>query len=648
MGTVALGASTVTAIFWALLSIRRTTQRLARVAAILTIALLATSLAVLASDLWRVDEASAYVAQHASSDTPVAFRLAAMWGGMEGSLLTWTTVIASVFVVAYLRQVSTGLTPADESDHPFHFVQGLGVVGGCSTAAFALITSIEASPFAALDVPTGDGRGLLAVLQHPAMIYHPPILYLGLALLGPAFAMTMAALARRRLDRVWMRSATTWLRLSWIVLGIGIVTGSQWAYSELGWGGFWAWDPVENAALLPWLAVTVALHAIGAARGARVLAVPAAAAVVASFSLMVTGVYVTRSGSTGSIHAFAESPAIGRPLLALAALSALAAAVLLVRNGVGDLPRPRWNRESFLAVQVTLGFVAVAIVALGTLWPVVDGLVGGAGTPRRIVRPDFYQRTLAPLLIVAMFVMAVGPSLTFGRLPWTSNVLPRTLTASAIGGVAAGVAARLLADAPPLPTAVAVAAGFALGSTISISGTAIRSARPFRRIGMAMAHGGFALVMLAAVIASTGDDRTFLVQVGATTAAGDWTVELDRLETGRTDRYEFVRAVVVVDVGTGPTTHETELRAYDDQPTPTAESAVDGSVRGDTIVVLESIRPDLGAASLTVRSRPAMPWVWVGAAVAILGGIVTLADRRRASAAAPSAMPGRSAAATPR
>jgi len=638
-------------------SLRATALRVASASMLAAAALSGVAVVLLGAALWRVDPALSYVARHSSVQTPGAYRIAAIWGGMEGSLLFWTFVVAGVLAGAVRLQ--SRAPRADGRD-----LVALTAVGGITTSVFLLVSLVWASPFGTLAVPTGRGDGLLAVLQHPAMVYHPPILYLGLALTAVPFALTFAALADRRLDDRWRTIVVPWLRTAWIVLGIGIVAGSQWAYAELGWGGFWAWDPVENSSLLPWLAVTIALHLVMGRTEA--LRLGAAGAIVACFCLVVGGVYLTRSGSTGSIHAFSDSPQVGRPLLLLTAATAAAGFWALARNRMRstaptdaeetDPGRAAATAGRTLALHGALGAIAVAAIALGTFWPVVDGLIVSDVGTRRLVQPDYYHRALAPVAAAALAAMAVLPPLL--RAQYTPGPGLRQLLVGAVAGALAGLAA-LAWSVGTLDWidvgrgAVVAAAGAAVGGAL-LHATGARSPHGRRRaVGVALAHGGFALVLLGAVAASGGSDHTLVLTVGERVSLGDpgddRHVTLVEIEAGRTERYEHIRAVVEIEADESSWSFEPELRAYERQTVPTAEAVIAGTIGGDRIVVLEAVGRDLGSATVTVRTRPLLPWVWFGAGLMLLGGALAMLGRpRRAYADAGGAMRSPAGATAPR
>ena len=264
------------------------------------------------------DFSLAYVVKTTSRATPWPYRVSALWGGMEGSMLFYAAMLLGVG--------AWGVRRRGYLEH--RLVAGLGF-------AALLLTTLATNPFDRLAIPAVDGQGLLAILQHPAMVYHPPILYLGLTSLIVPFVITAGALARKEEARTWIPTARRAAFVPWTLLTLGMVAGANWAYVELGWGGFWAWDPVENTALMPWLGLTVFLHLSRITRRdgrARRWTVFFA---LFPFASSVLGVYLTRSGATGSIHSFAEDPVVGRALLLAAAASAVAVSWMAVRSPRG-------------------------------------------------------------------------------------------------------------------------------------------------------------------------------------------------------------------------------------------------------------------------------------------------------------------------
>ena len=627
----AVGAS----IAWVLASIRRQDRGRAAWLGIATLALTFAAVGALASDLLRVDPASRYVQSFSSDATPVRYRLAGLWGGMEGSLLVWSMFVAAVFSVPGFLGRRSGDDRPDPDRQRWE-----GLIGATLVAAFLVITRVWASPFQPVAVPTGTGNGLPAVLQHPAMLYHPPLLYLGLVLLGVPYARTLAAVWARRLDRAWVSSIERWLGAAWIVLGAGMVTGSHWAYGELGWGGFWAWDPVENSALVPWLLVTAALHAAVAVRRTGDPATTAATMVIAAFVAMTVGVYATRSGGTGSIHAFAESVDVGRALVVVAGVHLAIAVFGLLRVGPTTWTRPRFTRSGALSLHVATTAAGATVIAAATFGPIVVELFSDR---RTAVRAVYYERLLTPLVVVALVGMAVGPALR-----WSGGVRrPRRIAVGAVIGVSVATVAHLVTVQPGqsrwLMSALVAVAGAGIGAALA-GATAPASARS---VGVGLAHAGFATVLLAAAGSATGTDTTLTLRVGQRETVRGETVELVDLTTARTERYESVRADVLVGDGS-PDRFRPELRAYEDQQLPTAEAAFAHDVFADTIVVMTSIGDGVDQATLTVRRRPLLPLVWWGAAIMLGGGsLAGVAARRTGRRTARDAARCRAATPTP-
>src|SRR5687767_748630 len=267
--------------------------------------LLSMALAILGWALLSGDYNLEYVARATSRSMSWPYRLGSLWSGMEGSLLLWSALLAAGLCAGITR-----LRGAPELQARSQAVSGILI------AAASLLVLTMADPFARLAFPALDGAGLTPILEHPALLYHPPILYLGQTLLAVSFAVTIAALVMGRLDDAWLTVTRRFAVLAWVALTAGMLTGAHWAYRELGWGGLWAWDPVENASLLPWLATTAFLHSALVTERRRRLHAWTAALALAAFALALVGAYLTRSGVTGSVHAFAEARAIGYAFLA--------------------------------------------------------------------------------------------------------------------------------------------------------------------------------------------------------------------------------------------------------------------------------------------------------------------------------------------
>jgi cytochrome c-type biogenesis protein CcmF len=366
----------------------------------------AVAVGLLARALVRLDFSLLYVAEAARRGASRPFRLAGLWAGMAGSLLLWTAMLAVVGAWG-ARRVSA-------------LPRGPRLAGGTQRVVagivfgLALTSRLAADPFATLTIPAIDGGGIVPILEHPAMLIHPPLLYLGLAMTVPLFAGTLSALWHGQADADWDRLARRFALMSWTVLIAAMALGAAWADDELGWGGFWAWDPVENGVLLPWLGLTVFLHARRHTRLPRLAAcVPIAVFLTASL-----GALLSRSGAVSSVHAFAQATAVGRFLLALLLVTFGASALAIVRfrrQPTPPIEQPT-RQDRFLAGQLIVVSTIAAVVLAGTLWPIVSGWMNGR---KRAVSAVFFQRLTAPLaaiLLVLMFVDAVFARLSGTRL----------------------------------------------------------------------------------------------------------------------------------------------------------------------------------------------------------------------------------------
>lgn len=535
---------------------------------------LSVALALLARAFAVGDHSFVAVADHSRDALGTYDRVMGLWGGMAGSLLLFTTMTAVFAAVGLGRHPSPG---------PL-------VVTGVVVATLAAITQWLADPFARLEIPALDGVGLTPILEHWAMRVHPPMVYAGLTVLivPAALAFGPPAVGPDRLR--WSR-IQPWLVCSWALLGLGMVLGAHWAYAELGWGGYWAWDPVENAALLPWLAVTVALH-VG--RGGE--SGWGRAAVVLPFLLALLGSALTRSGATSSVHAFAEARSIGRALTLLTVAAALATVVSIRRAarpavGAGAPTRGR------LAACVVLG-AAFALVLVGTLYPVLRGWFGG---DRLAIAPGFFNGALAPIVLVGL-----AAQVSRGRVPSV-----RVAAAAA----AAGMGLWALGWREPAAIALGAAATVALVASVR---TLVRSRRAAE-----LAHAGAALLLLGVAGTATGEQVTVPVAVGDVVDVAGHEVLLEgiRTEAGPTS------TAVVADVRIDGHARTPALVAHPDRGVLLAESTLRSTPAVDVQVILRDASDD--RAIVTVTVSPLQQLVWWGGLVAVLGGLLSVRISRR-------------------
>ncbi len=571
---------------------RRGTLRLA--ALLSALSTLALAYALVSSD-FSLD----YVVRTTSLATPWPYRMAALWGGMEGSILFYSAMTLAVASFASLGRAGVRAAAA----------VGLALLG---------ITAVFANPFTTLDVPAVDGMGLLAILQHPAMIYHPPILYLGLTSLIVAFAKTMDKSFGDLELSSWLVETRAWLYFSWTILTVGMVAGASWAYVELGWGGYWAWDPVENTSLMPWLAATVFLHSSRVEEATNSLVRTNTYLAGIPFALTVVGVYLTRSGITGSIHSFAEDPSVGLVLFVstLLVLGVLSIATLREPRGA---PVAWKGRRGWLNVSAILVSAALAFVTAGSLYPAFRSVFFAETL---IVDARFFVLTILPIAVLIAVFLSLAVSRRWALFSW-SGAIGAALTAWVYGP---GIG--LLLTAP------------AVGS-IAVLVADLVGRRPRRRqLSLRMAHLGMAILLFGVAGSSFGEDFEGPMQVGDSVEVSGITITLNEVSSGEEDRYLYVRADFDVDGrGLAP-----EIRAFEDQSLPVAEPALLSGPSRDVIVATSLLFPDGETVDVSIFVRPLVWWVWAGALLISVAGLTYLlgkggvdAERRRLARAKPPA-----------
>ncbi|HEV7614666.1 MAG TPA: cytochrome c biogenesis protein CcsA, partial [Solirubrobacterales bacterium] len=394
------------------------------------------------------------VAQHSSIETPAFYKLAAMWSSQEGSLLLWAWVL-SIFSSAALYATRNKLREIV----PWATAVMMGV------AAFftgLMLFAPDVDPFATLSPVPADGIGLNPLLQHPSMMIHPPMLYSGYVCLTIPFAFAIGALITRKVDAEWIRATRRFALIAWAFLGFGLLLGARWSYTELGWGGYWAWDPVENAALMPWLVITAFLHSIMVQEKRGMLKVWNACLIVASFSLALLGTFLVRSGVLQSIHAFGDNT-VGPYILGLIAVVLIGSTALIVSR-LDDLRSEKRidslvSRESVFLVNNLLLVALTAVIFWGTFFPLISELFTGS---KASLAAPWFDRYTTPLAIGLVLFTGIGPLLAWRRVSWASakRVFRVPLAVAAV----AAVALALLSDAGQKPWAFAlfVFAAFAI------------------------------------------------------------------------------------------------------------------------------------------------------------------------------------------
>ncbi|MDQ7829590.1 MAG: heme lyase CcmF/NrfE family subunit [Armatimonadota bacterium] len=618
-------------------------------AAVAVFALVTAAVAALEAALLRADFSVAYVADNVSSGTPLLFRAIALWGALEGSILLWAWLHAGFTALVAWRY---------RGRYPATVPLALAILLGIG-AFFLLLMLGPADPFApAVPVPL-DGRGLNPLLRnHPLMAVHPPFLYLGYVGLAVPYAFAMAALLSRTLRDEWAAVTRRWTMAAWVFLTTGIVLGAWWSYEVLGWGGYWAWDPVENAALLPWLAVTAFLHSAIVQERRRLLRLWNCALVILAFLLTLFGTFLTRSGILASVHAFTVSLIGPLFLLFIAAVLAFSLAVLLLRRDQvrdeGALPASL-SRETLFLLNNVLLLVLVATVFLGTLFPLVVEAVVGL---RVSVGAPYFNRVAAPLVLGLLVLMAAGAVLPWGAVP---RGAPRRFLAPAVAGLGAGAVARAYAAGPFTSVAFGVLAFAAWAHLLEFhqGARALQSAgTPYplallrlfaanrRRYTGYLAHLGLVLA-LAGVAGSTAfrQESDHTVRPGELFAVPGALLRYEGVTLRRDpDRLALTATVLVFPARSGAEAapraasgggltapvavlHPAE-HLYPQQRTPLPTPAVRSTWRGDLYLVLGGVARD-GTAVVKVITNPLVPWIWAGGLLMGLAGVLNLLPGRR-------------------
>lgn len=593
------------------IEVARAMRGVAVVQGVLTLAAFAMLVMVFA----RSDMSVALVFENSHSAKPFIYKVAGTWGNHEGSMLLWVTIlaIAGMFVALFSRRTSERTLVAGLGSQA---VLALGFYG------FLLIAS---NPFARLFPAPPDGQGLNPLLQDPGLAFHPPTLYLGYVGLSVAFSLAVGALLTGEVDSRLARAMRPWVLGAWILLTLGITAGSYWAYYELGWGGYWFWDPVENASLMPWLAATALLHSLNvlAARGA--LKAWTMMLAVIAFSMSMVGTFLVRSGVLTSVHAFAIDPERGTFLLLLLAIYVGAAFILFALRGATlkeGAPFELVSRESGLVANNLILSVILGIVFVGTLYPL---FVEAATGEKLSVGAPYFNAVAGPLALILALLVGAGPLLSWRR---ERRPVVRLLTVPALLGVAAlAITIILSPDIGLLPRlGFAVAAFLASASVVPLTRRNPLRA-PLATWGMVLAHFGIA-VALAGMAANGAftSERLAIAKPGEILPVGPWMVQLQDVTPTAGKNWTAVEAELRASRGAGAISLRPQTRYFSDPPTETNEAAIRTFWNGQLYTVIG--KPDAsGAWQLRLWWKPFVTLIWAGGALIALGGALALLGR---------------------
>ncbi len=573
------------------------------------------------------DFSVAYVAQNSNSALPWYYKFSAVWGAHEGSLLLWAFILAGwTFAVAiFSRQL-----PEDM------LARVLGVMGLISIG-FLLFLIVTSNPFERL-LPQSpmDGRDLNPLLQDFGLVVHPPMLYMGYVGFSVAFAFAIAALLGGRLDAAWARWSRPWTLIAWAFLGTGIALGSWWAYYELGWGGWWFWDPVENASFMPWLVGTALIHSLAVTEKRGVFKSWTVLLAIAAFSLSLLGTFLVRSGVLTSVHAFATDPARGVFILVFLllvvggslTLFALRAPVVKSQVGFG-----LWSRETLLLVNNLLLVVATAMILLGTLYPLLLDALSGA---KLSVGPPYFNAMFLPLIGVLMLTLGVGVLVRWKDTPlqWLLGMLTPVLI---VGAILGGLGSMVFGDFHWAVLAVCL-----LSAWVVIAGVRdvldktrhkglLKGARSLTPSywGMHLAHFGLVVCAMGVVLVSQqSDERDLRLAPGESLELGGYRFVFEGAQHFEGPNYTSDKGTIwVFDGDKRIATLHPEKRLYTVQQMPMTEAGIDPGFTRDLYVALGEPLEN-GAWAVRVHIKPFVRWIWLGSLLMALGGVLAASDRR--------------------
>jgi cytochrome c-type biogenesis protein CcmF len=568
---------------------------------------------------------------HSHSQTPLIYKVAAAWGQHEGSLLLWVVILA--FFGALVALFGDNLPPRLKA-------RALAVQAMIGVT-FILFTLLTSNPFARLNPAPLEGQELNPLLQDPGLAFHPPMLYVGYVGFSMAFSFAVAALIEGKIDAAWARWVRPWTLLSWTCLTAGIALGARWAYYELGWGGWWFWDPVENASFMPWLMGTALLHSAIVVEKRDALKAWTLLLAILTFGFSLLGTFLVRSGVITSVHAFAQDPARGLFILGILGLALGGSLTLFAWRAptlkAGGLFAPV-SREGALMLNNLLLATATATVLLGTLYPLALDILGGGSVS---VGTPYYTATFIPLVMPLIALTAIGPMLGWKRGDlmgalqrlWGAGILAVAALGTslwidfgkqALAAAGIGLGVWLLAA-----TFLEWAERIKLFRTGPIDSWRRACRLPRAAYGMSLAHAGLAVAIMGVTAASAWkSEEVRQMKPSDSITVGDFTYVLESVGPERGENYMAERAhFSVLKDGQFYTDLYPERRQYMVQPMPTTEAAIQSHVFGDLYAVIGE-SDGKGAWTVRIYQEPLVPWIWTGALLMVLGGIVSISDRR--------------------
>jgi cytochrome c-type biogenesis protein CcmF len=606
---------------------------------------LTVSSAVLVSSFLTRDFSIRYVAEYSDSHLSTAYTVAAFWAGQNGSLLLWAWLLAGTSVLV-IRQ---------HRDHHRELMPIVVLVLALVLVLFTGLVATLSNPFVRLPFVPTEGTGLNPMLQNWGQLYHPPALFLGYIGFTVPFAFSMAALVTGRLGTEWIRAVRVWMVGSWLLLGLGILLGARWAYTELGWGGYWAWDPVENVSLLPWLTATAYLHTVVLQERHGTLRVWNLTLAVTTFVLTLFGTFLVRSGVASSVHAFAESRA-GMYLLG-AIVAVVIASTLLITWRLPQLRQPRQlphpgrprgregavgalSRERLFVLTNAVLLAYTLAILWGTLFPVIASTVQGQDVA---VSEPFFGRVTLPFTVGLLTLLAVCPVVAWRRA--STRGLQRLLLVPLAVGLGVGTLAAVL-DGVRHPLTIAVLSLAALAATTLVmefhrgvhahGRRHLRAQLPAlgrlfvrnpRRYGGVVVHLGVVLLIVGVALDVTyKSDERHTLAVGEQAAVGDYVLTLASIDSELSPTRVSLTATLDVARASGAAAGQVVTERYlgVNQEQPRTHVGVRSLLREDIYVILEDVDVDAQTAGFHVHLHPGVVWIWFGGALLLLGGLLAI------------------------
>jgi cytochrome c-type biogenesis protein CcmF len=589
---------------------------------------LAISFSCLVYSFVSNDFSVAYVAQNSNSALPLGYRISAVWGAHEGSLLLWALIL-SIWMLA-VSIFSRSL--------PEIFVARVLSVMGFVSIGFLLFLILTSNPFIRLWPAPVNGADLNPLLQDVGLIVHPPMLYMGYVGFSVAFGFAIAALLEGHLDAAWARWARPWTTAAWIFLTIGISLGSWWAYYELGWGGWWFWDPVENASFMPWLVGTALIHSLAATEKRGVFKHWTILLAICAFSLSLLGTFLVRSGVLTSVHAFATDPARGVFILIYLAVVIGGSLTLYAWRAPGNLGGGNFkplSRETLILINNILLFVAMATILLGTLYPL---LIDALGLGKLSVGPPYFNTVFIPLMVLVALFQVIG-ALVHWKQDKTIRIVQH-LRFAAIGSIVIGIVfIIMLGDFSALKAAIGIimAAWIILGAVGIIYKQVSKKQNRWSSLGklsrsfygMSLAHIGLGVTIIGVTISSIYSTETHEKMFpGDSVELGSYTFQFVNVKSHDGPNYQaYVGEIHISKNGKQIAELFPEKRTYHVRNMPMTEAGIDPGITRDLYVSMGEPLSD-GAWSMRFYYKPFIRWIWLGTILMALGGLLVITDRR--------------------